>query len=165
MLAQVPDTKFIFLGRNDRGPWRKETMKDVLLRNLKGHESHIEFIDQVSLPEVYRLLEQTKVCVFPSLWENFPNVCLEAMAAGKGIVASRSGGMKEMLEPVNGGVLINPHNVAELADAITTLLLDDTKRNAMGERSRKRVVDYYAQALPEQLITLYKSFTRERKVQ
>ena len=59
------------------------------------------------------------VCVFPSIWENFPNVCLEAMSAGRGIAASWNGGMAEMLDAGHCGLPFPPNSPQRLAQAVS----------------------------------------------
>jgi glycogen(starch) synthase len=156
VLKEIPHADFIFLGKNDRGPWRKATMKDVLLKELGTAASRVRFIDHVPLSEIPSFLSTASVCVFPSLWENFPNVCLEAMSAARGIVASRSGGMLEMLQPCNGGLLIDPHDTQAIADSITYLLLHPAERISYGTRSRQRIIDYHAKTVLQKIIEQYK---------
>jgi glycosyltransferase involved in cell wall biosynthesis len=82
------------------------------------------------------------MCVFPSIWENFPNVCLEAMAAGRGVIGSSSGGMSDML--VDGaGKLIPPHSARAIAAAVLDWLVHPDARIAAGARARQRVLDCY----------------------
>lgn len=162
VLKQVPDADFVFLGKNDRGPWRKATMKDVLLKELGGSASRVRFIDHVPLSQIPHFLSTASVCVFPSLWENFPNVCLEAMSAARGIVASRSGGMSQMLQPCDGGLLVDPHDVQAIADSIIKLLQHPEERIAYGKRSRQRIIDYHASTIPHKIVEQYKAFA-ERK--
>jgi glycosyltransferase involved in cell wall biosynthesis len=154
---RFPQARFIFVGKNDRGPFRKLSMKEAIMRNMEKIAGQVTFVDHVSLTEVYQYLRQATVCVFPSLWENYPNVCLEAMAAGCGIVASQNGGMQEMLEPIQGGLLINPNNIAEIAGAICRLLEDPVLSMEMGMRNQQQLVQYYTAALPDSLIRLYQT--------
>ena len=137
-------------------------MKDVLLKELGGSASRVKFIDHVPLSQIPYFLSTASVCVFPSLWENFPNVCLEAMSAARGIVASRSGGMSQMLQPCDGGLLVDPHDVHAIADGITNLLQHPEERIAYGMRSRQRIVDYHANTIPNKIVEQYKAFA-ERK--
>jgi glycosyltransferase involved in cell wall biosynthesis len=58
-----------------------------------------------SRKELLQFLAQARVAVVPSRWENFPNTCVEAMASGLPVIASRNGGMAEMIEDgVNGWI-------------------------------------------------------------
>jgi glycogen(starch) synthase len=91
------------------------------------------------------LLTATDICVMPSWWDNFPTACLEAMAAGRAIVATPTGGMADMLDSGNCGVLVEPNNPRALAAALLQLLRDPARRLELGRRARQRVRTVYAE--------------------
>jgi glycosyltransferase involved in cell wall biosynthesis len=156
VLKQIPDARFIFLGKDSRGPHRQRSMKKLLQRELSGHLHQVEFIDAVPLEEVPRVIARASVAVFPSLWENYPNVCLEAMAAGRAVVASKEGGMAEMLTPCNGGMLIDPEDPVDIANGLTELLRNPTLIREMGARNQAHILHYYSKKLPGELFDLYR---------
>lgn len=67
------------------------------------------------LPAEYR---NAAVCVIPSLYENFPNTCIEAMACGYAVVASAVGGIPEIITHGVDGLLVAPGRPDALAAAI-----------------------------------------------
>ncbi|MFL5808474.1 MAG: glycosyltransferase family 4 protein, partial [Flavisolibacter sp.] len=156
VLKQVPDANFVFLGKDDRGPWRKATMKDVLLKELGRYAGSVRFIDHVPLSQIPDFLSTASVCVFPSLWENFPNVCLEAMSAARGGGGGGGGGGAQMLQPCEGGLLVDPHDVQAIADSISNLLQHPVERIAYGKRCRQRIMDYHANTVPNKIVEQYK---------
>ncbi len=160
VLKEIPGARFIFLGRDSQGPLRQRSMKRVLLRTLGASVTAVAFVDAVPLEEVPRMLSRAGVAVFPSLWENFPNVCLEAMAAGRAIVASREGGMMDMLSPNDGGVFVDPHDPRSIAEGLLTLFRDPTRLREMGARNRDRAVQYYGKQLIYELFDVYRSALR-----
>jgi glycosyltransferase involved in cell wall biosynthesis len=115
-------------------------------------------VDRVPLEQLPDFMRQAAVCVYPSLWENFPNVCLEAMAAGRAVVGSREGGMADMLNHVPGAMLVDPHSVPDIAAAIVHLLLHPEERIKTALAGRKKINDYYNGKLVPELIALYRSF-------
>jgi len=129
-----------------------------LQKELGAAAAHVSFIDHIPLTEVPSLLAQADICVFPSLWENFPNVCLEAMSAARGIVASREGGMSDMLTDIDGGLLVDPHDIQSIAGGLLELLNNDAQRTAMALRSRQKAVGFYGDNMVTHLLTLYRSF-------
>jgi glycogen synthase len=147
VLRRHPQATFRFIGASGRAPRGKRPMIDWLQKKLSPHRARVEFIDQVPLDRVPSCLANTDVCVFPSLWENFPFVCLEAMSAARGIVASRQGGMPDMLADIGGGALVDPHNPLELAQGLIDLLDDPARRQAMGSRCREKIVRHYADTM------------------
>lgn len=158
VLESLPDLKFVFLGRDSRGPRREKSMKNTLLNVLGKFSSSVEFKDYVPLTEVPEVIAQSAICVFPSLWENFPNVCLEAMTAGKAVVASRNGGMTDMLEDVDGGIFVDPHDPVDISRGIIEMFSDENFRRDAGLRNRNKAVHYYGEKLTDELIRLYSSF-------
>lgn len=162
VLSKHPQTLFRFIGKTNVGPNGRGTMLHYLQKELEPFGSNIEFIDNVPPAEVPQWLAQTDVCVFNSLWESFGYVCLEAMAAARGIVASQNGGMYEMLHDVKGGVLVDPLDVAALQHAIIYLLEHPQERMEMGGRSRQKVLDYYADEVPRQHLQFYLSVIEQK---
>jgi glycosyltransferase involved in cell wall biosynthesis len=80
------------------------------------------------------------ICVVPSLWDNSPNTIYEAMAAGKAVVASRVGGIPELIEDGETGILVQPKDPVRLAESIVRLLRDEDTRLAMGRKGRERIL-------------------------
>ncbi len=89
-------------------------------------------------------LSACDVCVFPSLFDNFPSACLEAMSAARPIVATRSGGMEEMLGEEDAGLLVPPGDAPALAAALCRMLDDAALRQRLALRARERVLADYA---------------------
>lgn len=144
VLQKNPDVQFRFIGKPNHAPDKKGMMDDHLKVQLKQFKENIQFIPHLPKEKIPEMLAQTDICVFPSYWELFGYVCTEAMAAARGIVASREGGMRDMLEDINGGVLIDPALVKEIADGILFLLDNPGERFSMALRSREKVINYYA---------------------
>lgn len=78
-------------------------------------------------------------CCFPSLWENFPNTCVEAMALGAPVVASDAGGMAEIVEDGVSGVLFPSGNAGALAAALTRVLGDGQLRARIAAAAPGRI--------------------------
>ena len=156
VLKRIPDAHFIFLGKDSQGPQRERSMKAVLQKELGSFTGNVSFVDHVPMDEIPAYLSQAHTCVFPSLWENFPNVCLEAMAAGRNIVASENGGMKDMLEDISRQQLVNPHDVVLLANNIIASLQNNIT-STIGVQNRKKIVQEYGEKVIDRIIQLYQS--------
>ncbi|MCU0524269.1 MAG: glycosyltransferase family 4 protein [Elainella sp. Prado103] len=143
ILKYCPEAKFRFVGTALPSPQRNLDMREYLEKYLKVHQNSLEFTGGVSSDCIPSLLAKTDVCVFPSRWENFPNVCLEAMAAARGVVGSDAGGMVEMLDQGRVGRLIPPHDYRAIAEAIIELLKHPGLRMQLGKAARDRILSEY----------------------
>jgi glycosyltransferase involved in cell wall biosynthesis len=81
--------------------------------------------------------------VHPSHEEGFPNTILEAMAAGKAVVATNVGGIPEAVMDGETGILVPPRRPDRLAEALLALLNDPERAARMGKAGRRRVVDAF----------------------
>jgi len=86
-------------------------------------------------PNLHALFD---VSVLTSLSEGFPNTIVEAMAAGRPIVATRVGGVPDAVEDGRSGLLVEAGDDEAFARALATLLQDDTKRATLGSEARER---------------------------
>lgn len=101
------------------------------------------------------LLGALDVLVLTSLWEGLPRVVLEAMVAGKPIVATCVDGTPEAVEDGANGFLVEPHDVDGLAERVGRLIADPALARRMGERGRARIADFSAPRVLEKLEVLY----------
>jgi glycosyltransferase involved in cell wall biosynthesis len=91
------------------------------------------------------LLGGADLCVVPSTWEEaFGLAALEPGARGVAVVASRVGGIPEVVIDGETGLLVPPGDVVALADAMQSLLLDDERRRAMGQRAERRARERFS---------------------
>ncbi len=88
--------------------------------------------------DIPRVLHSLDVFVLSSLYEGFGIAILEAMAAGKPVIATHVGGIPEFVVPGETGVLVEPGNSASLADAIEGLLADSEQARHMGIKGQDR---------------------------
>ncbi len=143
ILAKRPQTKFRFVGRVIESPHPRQNMLEYLQELLQPYLKSIEFTGKLRSEQIPSVLSNTDICVFPSLWESFGYVCLEAMAAGRGIVGSSSGGMAEMLNSDKVGRLVPPKSPEKIAQAVLELLTAPQLRQQLGYAARARVIEQY----------------------
>lgn len=106
--------------------------------------------------DIPAVLAAATLSVLPSRWEGFGLVLLEAMAAGRPIIASQVSAIPEVLG--EAGVLVAPDDPAALAAAITALLADAPGRAALAEAGRARLAAHFA---PGSMITATEKLYRE----
>lgn len=141
---------------------------------LKNHAASLGISEHILLtgrrgdiPDILSLLD---VFILPSLAEGLGRSLLEAMAAGKPIVASTVGGIPEAIEDGKSGLLVKPDDSRALAHAIGLLLDNPEKAQELGRASRKRAELLFDEtkmidricSLYEELITNSKPGTAQR---
>jgi starch synthase (maltosyl-transferring) len=89
--------------------------------------------------DIPALLKTADVLVLPSFWEGMPNVVLEAMAAGRAVVATRVEGTEDLIIPGATGWLVPPGDAAALAEALEEAVADPERCRRLGEAGRARV--------------------------
>ncbi|HHV62501.1 MAG TPA: glycosyltransferase family 4 protein [Firmicutes bacterium] len=90
------------------------------------------------IPEASACLPMFDIFVVPSRHEAFPLACLEAMAAGKAVIATRVGGIPEAVVDGETGILVESEDVPGLARALRGLVADPDRRRALGAAGRAR---------------------------
>jgi glycogen(starch) synthase len=135
-LAKYPDIAFVFAGRDLFGWMEKKILPWVKDRQL---QSRFFYLGQLGLPEVRGCLKASSIFLIPSLWENCPYSCLEAMTAGRAIVSSDCGGMPELIEDGRTGVLAKNGDPASFVAALTRMIEDDALRARCGAAARAEV--------------------------
>jgi glycogen synthase len=94
--------------------------------------------------EVVQLYSHAAVFVCPSIYEPFGIINLEAMACGTPVVASRVGGIPEVVQDGETGWLVEPGDPAALARALQTALADPARARRMGDAGRRRVEAHFS---------------------
>ena len=102
-----------------------------------GVKDDVQFLGFVS--DISAFLSQVDIFVLPSLFEGLGVSVLEAMAAGKAVIASRVGGLPELVIDSVTGLLVAPRDIEGLANAISKLAADRFLIREMGQRGRERL--------------------------
>jgi glycosyltransferase involved in cell wall biosynthesis/GT2 family glycosyltransferase len=105
----------------------------------RAHEDRFRFDPPRPRVELGPAIRGATACCFPSLWENYPNVCLEAMALGKLVVGSNAGGMSEQIEDGVAGLLFESGSIESLKDALRRALTDAALRERVATTAPQRV--------------------------
>jgi glycogen synthase len=158
VLKEYPNTKLVILGKGEEQGDIEETADRL---NIK--DNIVYRFDFVSEKERILHYAAADVCVFPSIYEPFGIVSLEAMAMEKPVVVGAKGvvGFKEQI--VNGGsdqtgIHINGEDPSDIAWGIKETLRDPEKTKNWGENGRKRVLEYFTwQKVTEQTAKIYES--------
>jgi glycosyltransferase involved in cell wall biosynthesis len=112
------------------------------LANTLGIEAHVSFLGHRE--DVPALLALADAFVLPSRSEAFPNGAIEAMAAGLPVIASRVGGLLDLIDEGRTGLLVPPDNPSALADALESLIVSPARAEMLGAAAREEVTRLYS---------------------
>ncbi len=134
LIHEMQDARLWLAGE---GPLKPELESQV--QRLKLDE-YVQFLGAVTRAELPDLLAQTDVVVLASSWEGLPVALIEAMSAGKPIVATNVGGNPELVVNGENGLIVPPRNSVALGEALLQLKFPQLCRQ-MGEASRRRFAE------------------------
>jgi glycosyltransferase involved in cell wall biosynthesis len=125
---------------------------------------NVRFAGQLSGETLKATIAEASVVVVPSEWcENCPMSVLEAMAYGKAVIASRVGGIPELVDDRVTGLLFEPGNTDELRNHLECLMNDAARRAGMGAAGRTRVeTEFSLDKHNAELMAVYRSLVSER---
>jgi glycosyltransferase involved in cell wall biosynthesis len=149
-VRDVPDARFVILGEG--------VERSGLERQIK--ELHLD--KHVVLPgfhsDILAFIRAFDLFVMPSLSEGLGTSLLDAMASSKAIVASKTGGIPEVVVHGETGLLVPPRDHHALAEAIVRLLKDPNLRERMGHTGLERVKRVFsADRMVEQTLEVYRT--------
>lgn len=125
-----------------------------------GIEKHVHFLGQVA--DVISIYQGSDVTLLPSIWsEPFGRVIIESMACGTPAVASRTGGIPEILTGEFQAMLFEPGNEHDLLNTLNRMIDWRDRDNQLGERCRQHVIDNFTldkmvDGVEKILLTVYK---------
>lgn len=179
-LAQLPDQEFLLFV----GDLRRDKGIEVLLAAYAGLSGAPPLVligkvwpdtPTVFPPDVIVLKnwpneavlaawERTLMAIVPSLWaEPFGIVIIEAMSSGRPIIASRIGGIPDIVSDGETGLLVAPGDPEALRQAIERLLADPALRERMGQAARKEAATYQASAIVPRIERIYQALLQNQR--
>lgn len=152
---RIPNIKVYIAGD---GAQRKKLER--LVQKLEI-ERNVIFLGYVSGNKKISMFKSVDVCVFPSRYESFGIVVLEAMACGKAIVASKVGGIPSLVKDGENGILFEPENIEELSRSIIRLLENEKLRERMGSISKEIAKKYSWECMADRTYKLYENICND----
>jgi len=145
-----PKTKLVVVGTGPLGNYLRDLSKRLGLQNS------VIFRGYVSEEEIRELHASADVVVVPSIFEGCPLVLLEAMAAGKPVVASAVQGISEIVKPNFSGLLVKPSNIHEIEHAVIHLIEHKSFAEYLGQNARQTVMkDYNWEKIARRTLEVY----------
>ena len=155
VVEQMPTVQFVFAGAGPEAEAWRELAKQA------GLEKQVHFIGvRNDMPAVYKSLD---LVVLPSLNEAMPMCLLEAMAAGRTVVATRVGAVPQLVKSGENGIIVEPGAENELAAGILQILKNPALRQQMEASARQRVIEEYSsESMARHYLQLYRRSLEKR---
>ena len=138
VLPDFPEWKIKIAGSSTGSCVSGANPAQVIKKTLARFGNQIEFQDRIEPSDVPDWLSSVGICVFPSIWETFSYVTLEAAQIGRVIIGTETGAVPEILDNSRAGVIVPPGDVKALSRALRRLMLDNELRLKMGVAAKKR---------------------------
>ena len=141
ILKRMPDASLVLVGDGDDRPRLEQLACDLVV------SEHTHFLHGLTPEQLFACYANCDVFALPSKGEGFGLVFLEAMACAKPVIGGAHGGIPDLVEDGEAGLLV-PHGDAEgLAQAIESILSNPSRAREMGVRGRQRVQKEYTFAV------------------
>ncbi len=152
---EIPEVEFLVCGE---GPEENFLKGEVKRRGLEKNFVLMGY--QEDMPSFYGRID---LLLLPSHREGFPNVVLESLASGRPVVATDTGGVREILGNGKEGYLVKVGDVEEMSARVIRLLEDRKLREEMGKRGRKKAEEFSLRRMAEETRSLYLDLLEEKK--
>lgn len=142
------DVTLVLVGSDPSGRWEKSgDLRDFVMRT--GLERRILYLGRAAPRSVYSAMNSALVCVFPSRWEAFGNVALEAHAAGTAVVVTSGSGFDDFCSHGENALVVEANDVHGLSSAIIELLDDESLRRKLEGEAKVRLPAYGLEHIAE----------------
>ena len=135
-IERVPGVRLVLLGE---GPERAALERHVRERGLA---ERVSFLGGGSRDDVLELFRAADGSLLSSAWENFPHTVVEALAVGTPVIATAVGGVPEIVRDGENGLLVAPHDVVALANAVERFAADAGLRERLAKAAAPSVAAY-----------------------
>ena len=155
ILKKYPDVSGLVVGSGPDAPSVRS------LAMALGVDGRISFIDSVT--DTRRVLSVIDIFVFPSVKEGLGMALLEALAMSKPCVASRTGGIEDIIKDGENGILTDVGDSKAIAEAVIKLMSDEKLRDRMGQSGRAAVLARFTlDRMAADIIKMYKDIGKRR---
>jgi glycosyltransferase involved in cell wall biosynthesis len=127
-----------------------------------GTHGKVSFLGNISIKDVQCELSKANCLVVPSFQENAPLSISEAMAAGVPVVAANVGGIPGMVSDGKTGLLVDPHDIDAISQAVAKIISDQELADSMGRRAKESAAERFrASAVCEKTLQVYREVLDE----
>jgi alpha-maltose-1-phosphate synthase len=164
VIAKYPDVRYLLVGEADSREFNQQIER--LLDRHQGVRDRTTLLGKVPRNQLAALYQIADLALVPSVYEPFGYASIEAMAAGVPVIASNVGGLGEIVQHGQTGLLVTVHeranephvvDVGELVSAQLSLLEDEAMAKRLGQAGRQRVLKVFnREAMVQSTIAVYR---------
>jgi glycosyltransferase involved in cell wall biosynthesis len=164
LLENHPDLFFVFVGK-DAG-FRGQPIIQEVWTQAGPSRGRVLYLGKMRQNQLVPIIENSLAAILPSHIDNFPNTCVEAMAAGRVVVGTRGTSFEELLEDGVSGFLAEPDNSSDLKEKIETVLgLDAMSLDRMGQKAKEGAAELSGDLALLSLVSFFEKVIDARKSQ
>jgi len=155
IISLFPDSHLLILGKGSLKDTLQNMTNELKIKEYVTFKGEVKNIDQY--------LKASDVFILPSLAEGLSNALLEAMACGLPVVATNIGGTKEVIKNGMNGILVEPKNSEQLAQAVLSLIRDEKRAQRLGRNAQKTVKESYSlDRISKKYTQIYSQLLKEK---
>ena len=156
VIKRVPNAHLGIIGKDEGYNYLNELRRIIQQEKM---EAHVTFFGGINDEEKQKLLWSANLVLIPSIEEAFGLVALEAMAAGKPIIATKVGGLQEVLSSDDFSLLIDRENMTQLEDALIKGLCNENLVTLAKSNISERVCSFHLDSMVKKYVKIYKKIT------
>jgi|ERR1700693_493090 len=161
LLKKYPGLYFVFAGKESS--YQGEPMMNYVRKKADKFIERVVHLGKMKHEQLYPIIKHAFGVVLPSLFDNFPNTCLEAMWHRRVIIGTKGTSFEQLLTNGLSGILCEAGNRDSLLTAIeSAMCLSEKRRFEMGEAAYQRVLELKPEKVVKQLVCFYEKVINER---
>ena len=157
LLQMHPDLSYVFIGRETTG-FEGHPMMEHLYNQAGKYRDRVRYLGRVPQCQLFPIIRNAVAVTLPALIENFPNTCLEAMAFGQVVVATRDTGFDQLISHGKSGLMCRADDPADFLETVEIALqMSRVEREVMGRFARSRLESLKPEMVASRHLEFYRN--------
>lgn len=163
VLAEHKNLHFVFVG-DDLSTRDGKPASEFILRALDNFKNRVIRLESMPHAQLFPIIRDAEFVALPSLVDNFPNTCVEAMMLGKIVVGTRGRGFDQLIQDGKNGLLCEPGDIDSLARAIRqAATLSQVDKERMAKLARERIDRLAPKQVVAELLAFYEEVINRKR--
>lgn len=163
ILSKNSNIYIVFAGL-DSSTKLASSMKEYALSLCGKNKKHLIFLGQIPHSQLYPIIDGSKVVVLPSLIDNLPNTCLEAMSLGKSVIGTFGTSFEEIITDGKNGFLVPPNDVKALIDKVNKEW-ENPNLEKIGNAAKIKILEFHPDRTVRELLIYFQEIIQQNKKQ